>query len=139
MKKLLILFVLPMLAVSCAKAINETDLQKLNGYWEIKEVIMPDGTKKEYTVNSTIDYFKLEGKEGVRQKVMPQLDGTYMTNDLSEKITITEEEGKTYIQYKTDHAQWKEQLIELDENILVVKNEQDIEYHYVKPEPFTLK
>ncbi len=139
MKKLLILFILPLLSVSCSQSFNDDDLQKLNGYWEIMEVEMPDGSKKEYTINSTIDYFELKGKQGVRKKVMPQLDGTYMTNELSEKITIIEEKGKTFIKYKTDHAEWKEELLEVDEENLIVRNEQEIEYHYKKPEPFTLK
>ncbi len=100
---------------------------------------MPDGGEKEYTINQTIDYFELKGKTGFRQKVMPQVDGTYRTNELTEKISITEEDGKTYINYTTEHAKWKEQVLDLDDKKLVLKNEQNIEYHYEKPEPFSIK
>ncbi|RYJ41768.1 lipocalin family protein [Flavobacterium beibuense] len=139
MKKLCLFLLMALATVSCSQKIEEADLYKLNGYWEIKEVIMPDGGEKEYTVNPTIDFFELKGKEGFRQKVMPQVDGTYRTNELTEKIAVSEEDGKTYINYTTDHAKWKEQIIELDDENLVLKNEQDIEYHYHKPEPFTIK
>ena len=124
--------------ISCG-GIEEGDLPKLNGYWEIQEVLMPDGTKKEYKINPTIDHFELKGTEGKRTKVMPQFDGTYRTNDLSEKITIEQAEGKTYIKYITENAKWKEELIKLTEEELTLKNEQGIEYHYIKPEPFSIK
>jgi hypothetical protein len=100
---------------------------------------MADGSNKEYTINPTIDYFELKGKEGFRKKVMPQFDGTYRVNDLSEKIAIVKENGKTYISYTTDYAKWKEELLELDDEELVVKNQHEIEYHYKKPQPFTVK
>tara|TARA_Y100000815_G_scaffold112789_1_gene101612 strand:- start:37191 stop:37619 length:429 start_codon:yes stop_codon:yes gene_type:complete len=138
MKKILLVFAC-VAFVSCNKSFNSEELKQLNGYWEIKLAEMPDGTKKEYTVNPTIDYFELKGNKGFRKKVMPQFDGTYRVNDLSEDISVVNEDGKTYLSYKTEYAEWKEQILELDNENLVLKNEQDIEYHYVKPEPFTLK
>lgn len=138
MKKILLLIAC-VAFVSCNKSFNSEELKQLNGYWEIKLAEMPDGTEKEYTANPTIDFFELKGDKGFRKKVMPQFDGTYRVNDLSEDISVINEDGKTYLSYKTEYAEWKEQVIELDDKNLVLKNEQDIEYHYVKPEPFTLK
>ena len=100
---------------------------------------MPDESVKEYKINPTIDFFEIKNKKGFRKKVMPQVDGTYRTNDLSENISIVTEDGKTYISYITEYAKWKEEILELDSENLVLKNEQDMEYHYIKPEPFTLK
>lgn len=139
MKKVYLFLFTALIAVSCSNTFSDADLAKLNGYWEIEEVVMPDGKKKEYTVNPTIDHFELKGKTGKRTKVMPQFDGTYRTNDLSEKISITEADGKTYIIYVTDNAEWKEELVKLTDDKLVVRNEQKIEYHYKKPEPFSIK
>lgn len=139
MKNSLAFLILIFSLISCSSKVSDDEISKLNGYWEIEEVILPDGTKKEYTINSTIDYFEIKGKEGIRKKVMPQIDGTYKVNGLSEVITIADEDKATFIQYKTDYASWKEEIIALDEDELVVKNEQGIEYHYIKPEPFTVK
>jgi len=139
MKKTVVLLFVSLFAFSCGNTVSDEDLAKLNGYWEIEEVIMTDGGKKEYTVNPTIDYFQLKGKEGFRKKVMPQFDGTYRVNDLSEKIAIVKEDGKTYINYTTEYAKWKEELLELDDKELVVKNQHDIEYHYKRPQPFSVK
>ncbi|PZR22262.1 MAG: hypothetical protein DI539_06070 [Flavobacterium psychrophilum] len=139
MKKSIVLLFVSLVAFSCGHSISDEDLTKLNGYWEIEEAIMADGEAKEYKVNPTIDYFELKGKEGFRKKVMPQFDGTYRVNDLSEKITVVKENGKTYISYTTEYAKWKEELLELDDEHLVVKNQHDIEYHYKKPQPFSIK
>jgi hypothetical protein len=139
MKRTVVLLFVSLVAFSCGHSVSDEDLAKLNGYWEIEEAILADGSKKEYTVNPTIDYFELKGKEGFRKKVMPQFDGTYRVNDLSEKIAIVKENGKTYISYTTEYAKWKEELLELDDKELVVKNQHDIEYHYKKPQPFSVK
>ena len=138
MKKI-ILFIFAVAAVSCSNQISDEDLTKLNGYWEIETAVMPDGSKKEYAVNPTIDFFELKGKEGFRKKVMPQFDGTYRVNDLSEKIAIVQDSGKTYISYVTDYAKWKEEIVTLDDDELVLRNNHDIEYRYKKPQAFTVK
>ena len=132
------LFLCLLFLISC-NSVTTADLTKLNGYWEIETAIMPDGTKKEYTINSTIDYFEIKGTAGIRKKVMPQLDGKYLVNDLQETFTFTEEDGKAYLNYKTEYAAWKEEILELDDEELVVKNMHGIEYHYKKPQPFSIK
>ncbi|RZJ52740.1 MAG: hypothetical protein EOO45_31675, partial [Flavobacterium sp.] len=124
---------------SCNSSISDSDLQKLNGYWEIETAVLPDGTEKEYTINSTVDYFELQGKKGFRKKVMPQLDGTYLMNNVMENISIAEEDGKTYINYTTLYAKWKEQILKLDSDELVIKNAHGLEYRYKKPQPFSVK
>jgi len=128
-----------LIVISCGNPVSDADLKELTGYWEIEEAILPDGTAKEYTINPTIDYFEIKGKAGFRKKVMPQFDGSYRVNDLSEKINITVEEGKTYINYVTAYAKWKEEIVELSDAELVLRNNHDMEYRYKKPKPFTVK
>ncbi|WP_288982885.1 lipocalin family protein [uncultured Flavobacterium sp.] len=138
MKKI-ILFLVFGLLLSCKQSISEADLQNLNGYWEIEKVELPDGDKKEYKVNETIDFFKINDKKGFRSKVMPQIDGTYLTNDLKEDVIIVLKDGDATIQYKTNYANWNEEIIELSKDKLVVKNQQDLEYHYKRPAKFSIK
>ena len=125
--------------LSCKQSISESDLQNLNGYWEIEKVELPDGDKKEYKVNETIDFFKITDKKGFRSKVMPQIDGTYLTNDLKEDVVVVLKDGDATIQYKTNYANWNEEIIELSKDKLVVKNQQDLEYHYKRPVKFSIK
>ncbi|WP_322550348.1 lipocalin family protein [Flavobacterium psychraquaticum] len=138
MKKI-VLFLVFSLLVSCKQSITEADLQNLNGYWEIEKVMLPDGEKKEYKINETVDFFKVEDKKGFRKKVMPQVDGTYLTNDSEEDITIFVKDGDATIRYKTNYANWDESIIKLTAEKLVLKNKQELEYHYKRPVPFTVK
>ena len=138
MKRILLLIVL-VSALSCKQKITEADLSNLNGYWEIEKVELPDGDMKEYKVNETIDFFKIEANKGFRKKVMPQLDGTYLTNDIQEDVVVVVKDGDALLQYKTKYASWKEEIIELTKDKLVVKNQQEIEYYYKRPAKFSVK
>ena len=138
MKRILLLIVL-VSALSCKQKITEADLSNLNGYWEIEKVELPNGDMKEYKVNETIDFFKIEANKGFRKKVMPQLDGTYLTNDIQEDVVVVIKDGDASLQYKTTYASWKEEIIELTKDKLVVKNQQEIEYYYKRPAKFSVK
>ena len=138
MKKILFLIVLGSV-LSCKQNITDADISNLNGYWEIEKVELPDGDKKEYKVNETIDFFKIEANKGFRKKVMPQLDGTYLTNDIQEDVVVVVKDGDALLQYKTKYASWKEEIIELTKDKLVVKNQQEIEYYYKRPAKFSVK
>jgi hypothetical protein len=138
MKKIVGFLVLVLL-MSCKQTITESDLNNLNGYWEIEKVILPNGEKKEYKVNETIDFFKITKSNGFRKKVMPQIDGTYLTNDIQEDVLVVFKDGDALLQYKTTYASWKEEIIALTKDKLVVKNQQDLEYHYKRPIKFSMK
>lgn len=137
MKKIMMLLVAS-LAISCTSKVNDSDIAKLNGYWEIENVILADGSKKEYKINETIDYFKVDDKGGFRKKVMPQFDGTYLENGDAEKIEIDFQDGKAHLNYSTSYAKWTEEIVSISDEKLVLKS-QDIEYHYKKPIPFSKK
>ena len=138
MKRILLLIVL-VSVLSCKQKITEADISNLNGYWEIEKVELPDGDKKEYKVNETIDFFKIEANKGFRKKVMPQLAGTYLTNDVQEAVVVVVKDGDASLQYKTTYASWNEEIIELTKDKLVVKNQQEIEYYYKRPAKFSIK
>ena len=139
MKKLFVLFFLGTIVVSCKQTITETDLQYLNGYWEIEKVTLPDGDTKEYKVNETIDYFQIAQKKGFRSKVMPQVDGSYLKNDIKESVQVSLKDGSATLHYKTTYAKWNEEIITLSKDHFVVKNAQDLEYHYKRPVKFSVK
>lgn len=139
MKKTFTIFLLGILLVSCKQTITDKDVAKINGYWEIQKVEFPEGGKKEYKVNETIDFFQIKDNKGFRQKVMPQLDGTYLTNDIKETISISNKDDNYYINYSTNYGKWKEEVVEIKDSILVLKNEANLEYHYKRQVPFSLK
>ena len=139
MKYTLLFFLLSFLFFSCIPKVSDTDIVKINGYWEIQKVELPQGGKKEYKVNETIDFFALKENKGYRQKVMPQLDGTYLTNEIKEIISLSTVDGNYYINYSTTYGKWKEEILEIKDSVLVLKNQENLEYHYKRQIPFSLK
>ncbi len=138
MNKLFLLTILFAL-VSCQSKVEKKDLVFLNGYWEIKKAQLPDGTKKDYKVNETIDYISIKNFKGFRQKVMPQFNGKYLTNGSKEFVTLSEESKIWYLSYTTAYGKWKEEIIQLKDSTLVLKNKDNLVYTYRKYKPFTLK
>ena len=139
MKKTALLFVAFISFVACKEKVKPEDISKINGYWEIETVALPDGNEREYKISETIDYFEIKEDSGFRKKVMPQFDGKYLVNDKSEKVKIVREDDRIFLNYSTDYATWKEEVLEITEDKLVLKNAAEIEYQYKKPTPFTLK
>ena len=140
MKNLILSLFTAVLFISCQEKKAETfDVNLLNGYWEIEQVTLADDSKKEYKMNETIDFFEIKKDAGFRKKVAPQFDGTYIVNDVDEKIKIEKTADGTYISYKTAYATWKEKILTLTKEQLILENKQHIKYQYKKPIPFSVK
>ena len=122
----------------CNSQIQEQQLNQLNGYWEITEVEFPNGQTKAYTVNTTIDFIKIEGLSGFRKKVQPRLNGSYETSDDAEEFIITQRNGVFLIRYGSDLQEWEEEILEIGENAFSVRNEDAKIYKYKRFEPINL-
>jgi len=132
MRNSILIFTL-LLFTACSKSIAETDLVHINGYWEIEKVILPDGETKDYKINENLDYFFIKKQSGFRKKVLPQLDGTYLTNDVEETVKVSFEKGDCLLNYKTDFASWQEEVVDLTAEKLVLKSlSNNLVYHYKK-------
>ncbi len=132
------ILVLSVLFIGCHQKIKQDDVAKLNGYWEIEKVVFAKGEEKEYKMNETFDFFQIKNNKGVRAKVMPQFDGTFLTTDTFENVLVRFAEEQVFLDYRTDYTKWSEEIISLSEDKLVVKNPQNIEYHYKKSGPVNL-
>ena len=138
MKKITLITFFSILCISCTNKVTPSDIPKINGYWEIEKVVFPDGTQKEYTVNQTFDYFEVKNNVGIRKKVTPQLDGTFLVNDDLEKVEVKHEKERYFIYYTTFFSKWKEELVELSDKELVVINAAKNEYYYKRANPINL-
>ncbi len=121
--------------VGCTDRISEENLAKLNGYWEIEKVVFPDGASKDYSVNTVVDYFQIEGLRGFRKKVQPKFDGTYDTSNDAEPLKIIEFDGSFQLHYSNEMSKWSETLKSLENNTIVLVNEEGVAYHYKRFEP----
>jgi len=138
MKNTFMILVLSLLMVSCKQEIKSEDIAKLNGYWEIEKVVFEKGEEKDYGINETFDFFQIKNNKGFRKKVMPQFNGTFLTSDSFENVSVRFAGEKTFLDYKTDYAKWSEELISISDEELVVKNKENKEYHYKKAGPINL-
>lgn len=127
-----------LLCISCVSKIDQEQLHLLNGYWEIKEVTFKDGTKKEYSVNTTVDYISLDSLKGFRKKMSPKFNGTFETSNDAEPILIRIANDSIFMNYTTDLNTWEEVLISLSEKSFSVKNDQGITYTYERFEPINI-
>lgn len=138
MKNTFVILVLALLFVSCKEQIKPADIAKLNGYWEIEKVVFDEGEVKDYGMSENFDYFQIKGTKGTRTKVMAQLDGTFLTTNTFENVSVRFTDKGIFLDYKTDYAKWSEELILVSDKEFVVKNDQQKEYHYKKAGPLKI-
>ena len=138
MKKFLFILSLSLGFISCGENDPSNLIPFITGYWEIKSVEMPDGTLKEFTVNTSVDYITVQGDSGVRKKLMPRLDGSYREFPSSEKFKLVHQNDSLFMFYETPFASWKETVISADEEELAVKNANGI-YVYKRFKNLDLK
>ena len=139
MKNTIKIVLLFLILSSCKQKITDNDINKINGYWEIEKVVLPENDDKDYKINETIDFFDIKNKVGFRHKVTPQFNGKYLVNEFAENVKIINKDNNIYLEYTTGFAKWKDELISISDDKLVVKNDANIEYHYKKPIPFSVK
>jgi hypothetical protein len=138
MKNTFRILFLSLFFVACQQKIQPADVAKINGYWEIEKVVFDKAEDKDYKMNESYDYFQISDNKGIRKKVMPQLDGTFLVNDAQENVVIRFENDKVFVDYSTPYAKWSEVLIALSDKELVLENEDKKEYHYKRTGPINL-
>lgn len=138
MKKIGILTISMLLFLSCSKKIEATDIDNMNGYWEIEKVVFPNGKEKKYGINEVYDYFQIKDFIGIRKKVTPTLEGKFLVNLDAEKVTVKEGKDKFIVHYATIYNQWDEELISISKEEMILKNDNNTEYHYKRATPINI-
>lgn len=121
---------LMILIASCAKPDPNTYIQHLNGYWEIDKVITAFGQEKQYTFNQDIEFIEVSDSSGIRKKVRPQFDGSFLASNNTEKFVLKIENDSLRLHYTTAMHHWKETVISAKENELIIKNQDGNLYFY---------
>lgn len=109
------------------------DIQHLNGYWEIQHVEKDNKTIKEYTYNSTVDFFDVNEKtlKGIRKKVTPTFDGTFLVTEHESSFMLKIEDNQLNIYYTVNDATYKETIKSISSKKLVITNQDGLTYIYV--------
>lgn len=137
--KQLISFSIIFLLLGCSKRVSKEDLQYLNGYWEIEEVIFSNGESKNFKVSTTIDYIEIDSLKGFRKKMQPKFDGSYTTSNDAELFTIVEKDGDFEFYYKNRLSEWAEKITALSQSNFSVVNQDTITYIYKRFQPINAK
>lgn len=138
MKKLYTVVFLLLAFISCT-SVEKSDLEYLNGYWEIEKVTQPDGKEIDFSMNTIYDYYKIdEQSKGIYKKVTPQLDGTFIVDNYQEEIEIIENKDNFIIQFYSEFSDREVTIKELSANKLVLKNQENKTYYYKRAEPINL-
>jgi hypothetical protein len=137
MRKYFYILLLLIGLISCTSKPSKEAILKINGYWEIEKVSFPDGNKKEYQVNEFLDFISIKNLKGTRQKVAPQLDGTFLKGALQDKIRIVDSANCYFLKTKSKFTNWEEKIIFVSDDELVLENESKITYYYKKFMPYS--
>tara|TARA_R100000935_G_scaffold55682_1_gene85912 strand:- start:31936 stop:32352 length:417 start_codon:yes stop_codon:yes gene_type:complete len=132
MKKYITILITIVCISSCTKQDPKEQIQYLDGYWSIEKAVLEDGTEKDFSISTTIDFIEVEGTSGVRKKVQPKLDGTFLTSDDAETFELKIENDSLRLYYTTPFDSWKETILIAKDSSLVVLNRDGKTYFYKK-------
>ena len=129
---------LGLILLSCSKN-PETLIPHVEGYWEIKKVTLSNGFEKEYTINETIDFISVnDSLIGFRKKLKPGVNNRYYTSDDAEAIVLKIEDDSLRIYYSTPYNQWRETVLNANNEELKILNDNKDVYLYRRYESLQL-
>ena len=131
--KFKVLVLVAWLVMSCSQVPTIEDAQKLNGFWEIKKAETPY-EEKEYEMNQMVDYFEVEDSIGFRKKMQPSLLGNYQSSKNREAFKIRMNNDRLLLIYENQYDRWTEELISINQDEFVVKNDKGFIYTYKRHE-----
>jgi len=129
MNKLSCLFIF-LICVACAKYDAKPFIKNIDGYWEIERVILSDGSEKKYNFNKSIDFFEIKDTLGVRKKLQPKLDGSFISTNDRQLFTLHIKNDSLRMHYQNHLSKWIETVILAKEDQLIIKNEAGNTYFY---------
>lgn len=137
MQKHLYLLLLLTVITACKSSIQEGEISRLEGYWEITKVVFQDGTTKPYTVNTTVDYIGIDEFNGYIKKMKPGLNGRYQTSNKAAQFKLIQKDGLWEMHFEGDQKSTLS-LLELDSLEYAVKDQGQVRYYYKRYEPINI-
>ncbi len=133
-----ILSLLTLFLMDCSNP-PENFIPFLEGYWEISEVTLPNGTKKIFQYNDSVDFLEFsDSLTGYRRKLKPNINGGFLTSNDVEKFQLKVENDSLNVYYSTPFAKWKETVLSASENELLVINKAKVRYLYKRYQPIDI-
>ncbi len=131
MKKNIILLMC-ITVLSCKENAKITSIHKIKGYWQIIKVETPEGDEKDYPVNENYEYFDIKNNIGFHKKVRWQPMGTFLVDDLQEKMVASEKEGELVLDFSSNFGKHSENVLKLSDSLLVLESKEGANFYYKK-------
>jgi hypothetical protein len=132
MKKILILVFLMSICFGCSQKVDVAKIDTINGYWQITKAINTNDDKKDYKINEVYDYYEIKNRIGFHKKVTWQPDGTFLVNNLSEIVKITDNSQGVFIQFTSKFGNHTERIESVSENELVLETPDKAKLYFSK-------
>ena len=132
MMKILLSCLILIIISSCGRQDPSNQKDKLGGYWGIESVTLPDGNKKNFSINAVLDFIEVSEEKGIRTKVAPQFDGSFINNGTGEEFNLKIEEDSLRLYYTTPFDSWKETVLLATDSVLKIINRDSKIYTYKK-------
>lgn len=120
----------------CTK-VTAPDLVFLEGYWEIEsvraggEIFEPQGSAP------VIDFYHLNSKKsGFKKKIMPTLNGQYLSSEDIVTFNIQKEGERFFIHFDNALTPWKEEIRSLSSEKMILFHN-DKAYYYKRHQKIT--
>lgn len=123
------------LFLGCTPKVSKQNIDLLHGYWVITEAKAPNGESRPYIGAVEVDFFELNDKKGFRKKLKPLLNNQFNKTNDKVDFTISFEEKTCIITYKRQKHNWQEEIIELSEDELQLKDARGVIFHYKRYQP----
>lgn len=128
-------FIVFALLLGCAPKVTKESLDFLNGYWVISEAKAPNGESRPYIGAVEVDFFELNEQKGSRKKLKPLPNNQFNKTNDKVNFTISFEEKACIITYFRKEHSWQEEVVQLNENGLQLKDGRGVVFHYRRFEP----
>ncbi len=139
MKKIYSFVFLLLVCVGCTSSVEQSDLQHLNGYWEIEKVTQPKGKEVDFSMNTIYDYYEIDqNHKGFYKKASPQLDGTFMVDDYQEEIKVSQKDNEFILKFHSEFNDREVIITELSSHRFSFINQDNKTYFYKRAEPLNI-
>ena len=127
MKKIIYL-ILVSVVISCTS--NEDKIKAVEGYWNIEQVLMPDGNEREFPFSNHMDHFEIDGYKGVNNRVSPTYDGGFISYGNPIYFEWEEKDGDIWLTFQEGEASYKQTVKKATKETLVLLHENGTRYTY---------
>lgn len=123
-----IYLLLAIIIISCGS--NEEKIKAIEGYWNIDEVILPDGSEREFPFSNHMDHFEIDGYQGVKDRVSPTYDGSFISYGNPISFQWEEIDGDLYLIFLEGENAYTQTVETATEETLVLVHENGTRYTY---------